>query len=180
MRRFSGLWSFSKFIWCLSNVKGVYVTQFNTIFRAVSLPFHDLCRPSPSADGAWITTFHGGSDTCFSYITRSGCLVMLNRGELVVLSSNNKHSSSTNNGILCLPARSFADQFADLLWTATIFIATPTRSSFVRWIWRHAQFWINFCNNDVDSSKLKLNYNKEQGFQLPTTTIHGHITWSIE
>ena len=104
-------------------MKGVYVTQFNTIFRAVSLPFHDLCRPSPSADGAWITTFHGGSDTCFSYITRSGCLVMFNRGELVVLSSNNKHSSSTNNGILCLPARSFADQFADLLWTATIFIA---------------------------------------------------------
>ena len=159
------------------NISHSFVTVSRSL-SSISICCNDFAVAE--SDGAWITTFHGGSDTCFSYITRSGCLVMLNRGELVVLSSNNKHSSSTNNGILCLPARSFADQFADLLWTATLFIATPTRSSFVRWIRRHAQFWINFCNNDVDSSKLKLNYNKEQGFQLPTTTIHGHITWSIE
>ena len=30
-------------------MKGVFVAQFITIFRTVSLPFHGLCRPSPSA-----------------------------------------------------------------------------------------------------------------------------------
>ena len=67
-----------------------------------------------------------------------------------------------------LASNKICRSFSAQLWITAIYIScTTAHSSFIRWMRRHAAYWINFCNNDVDSSKLKLNKTSDNFCTFP-------------